>query len=202
MPIDPVTLSALIEGGSGLLGGLFGGGEGKANRKLQAREGEKDRALTRDEMLMELLLLASETDFQNRVAQRNSEIIARELGEHARLFGGQASPMTIARANAGARAPEGAFGENDADMRQLIHSNFQDFQAAKQRAQQSAAAITPESLFVGKNDPLEAIRSKAPGLLDELSNINTNRATGVRFDHPSRNKAATPGEIRRALSRG
>lgn len=159
--MNPLVGAALVQAGASFLAGLFGGDDDGAElaAEVTREEGRANRRLSRDEILIELLTESIATDQANRAAQRNANLSAPHLAALEEMRW-NASPQTVARNNAyGRAAPEGPGGDS---ARALVAENFTQFQQMRDTGRQMAQRITPESLYVGRADPLDEMARRLP----------------------------------------
>lgn len=131
-------------------------------------EGKRDRQLTREERLLELIMASLDAKDANVAAEKESQFLAPGLAriEQKRL---SAPETTVARTGAMDRYNQSQPGGPNAGVTSLVKKNMQDFLAMDTTAKTSAARYTPEALYTPMSDPLQAVKEQEPSLYMDMS---------------------------------
>lgn len=155
--MDPVTISALISAATAIGGKFLPGGD----EDSAAENAKADRKLSRQEMLIKLIMEAAKIRDQNAYDANRAKVMAPLAS--MRMESRMAPPkQTEIRNAATGRMNAAAPGGGDPGVASLVTSNFQKFAAERAKAKAMGAGVTPESLYTPQTDPLEAVKAGAP----------------------------------------
>lgn len=154
--------------GEKIFGDLLGGG--RAERKSREKIAKEERRLSRDEILINLVLERIALDLDNQRRQQRLEF-NRPFVQQSIMRTEGPNPLTQSRAGAAQRSLQaGTFntGANvdPTQLGQLIDRSFEGFRQQRERARQLANSVptqAPQAL-----DPLQQLGQVDPELLNEL----------------------------------